>query len=83
MCCLSRFKKGFDSLDHSILLKRLHQLGICDMELKWFCNYLSDHLQRVKHDHSYSEWGSVPGGIPQDSALGPLLVLVYVNDLPL
>jgi len=64
-------------------VKRLHQLGICDLELKWFCKYLSDRLQRVKFDNSYSEWGSVLSGIPQGSALGPLLFLVYVNDMPL
>ena len=66
-----------------ILLKHLHQLGVCDMELKWFCNYLSDRLQRVKYNNSYSEWGSALGGIPQGSALGPLLFLVYVNDMAL
>ena len=76
-------RKAFGSLDHSILLKRLHQLGVCDMELKWFCNYLNDHQQRVKYGHSYSEWGSVLGGIVQGSALGPLLFLIYVNDMPL
>ena len=76
-------RKAFDSLDHSILLERLHQLGVCDVELRWFCDYLSDRLQRVKCGDSYSEWGSVLGGIPQGSALGPLLFLVYVNDMPL
>ena len=77
-------RKAFDSLDHLILLKRLHHLGICDMELQWFRNYLNDRLQRVvKYDNSYSEWGSVLGGIPQGSALGPLLFLVYVNSMPL
>ena len=40
-------RKAFDSLDHSILLERLHQLGVCDVELRWFCDYLSDHLQRL------------------------------------
>ena len=65
-------RKAFDSLDHSILLKCLHQLqlGVCNMELKWFCNYLIDRLQRVKCDNNYSERGSVLGGIPQGSALG-------------
>ena len=53
------------------------------MELKWFCNYLSDHLQRVKYNNGYSDWGSVLGGIPQGSVLGPPLFLVYVNDMPL
>lgn len=51
--------------------------------LNWFINYLSNRYQRVKLHHSYSTWGLVRGGIPQGSALGPLLFLVYVNDIPL
>ena len=57
-------RKAFDSLDHSILLERLHQLGMCDIELKWFCDYLSDRSQRIRYGTHYSEWGSVLGGIP-------------------
>ena len=53
------------------------------MELQWFANYLSDRRQRVKRGNQFSEWGSVLGGIPQGSALGPLLVLIYVNAMPL
>ena len=49
--------------------------------LNWFTNYLSHRYQRVKLHHSYSTWGLVRGGIPQGSALGPLLFLVYVNDM--
>ena len=45
-------------------------------------SYLSDCHQRVKIHNSYSTWGLVKGGIPQGSALGPLLFLVYVNDMP-
>ena len=44
------FRKAFDSLDHLILVKHLHQLGVCDIELKWFYNYLNDRLQIVKCD---------------------------------
>ena len=48
----------------------------------WFTNYLSNILQRVKLKDKVSSWSSVQGGIPQGSALGPLLFLVYVNAMP-
>ena len=74
--------KAFDSLDHSILRCRLSKLGVHGTELSWFINYLSDCLQRVKLNGKVSGWSSVKGGIPQGSALGPLLFLVYVNAMP-
>ena len=76
-------RKAFDSLDHSILLQRLQKLGVMGVELKWFANYLTNRMQRVKQKDRYSDWGLVLGGIPQGSALGPLLFLVYVNEMPL
>ena len=75
-------RKAFDSLDHKILLQRLSKLGVHGIEIAWFISYLSDRVQRVKHNGAYSEWGTVGGGIPQGSALGPLLFLVYMNDMP-
>ena len=75
-------RKAFDSLDHHILLRRLNKLGVSGTEINWFMSYLSDRHQRVKIHNSYSTWGLVKGGIPQGSALGPLLFLVYVNDMP-
>ena len=72
----------FDSLDHHILLDKLFQLNIGPAVLKWFQNYLSDRSHRVKGVDNFSEWRTMKGGIPQGSALGPLLYLVYVNDLP-
>ena len=52
-------KKAFDSLDHVILLQRLEYMGV--EELKWFTDYLSDRIQRVKHGCSYSNWRPVLG----------------------
>ena len=75
-------RKAFDSLDHVILLERFQQLGVCGTGLRWFQNYLSDHFQQVKCSTVFSDWKLVKGGIPQGNALGPLLFLIYVNNIP-
>ena len=75
-------RKAFDSLDHAVLLQRLYHLGVCGNEIAWFTSYLSDCKQRVKCGSQFSEWSLVNGGIPQGSALWPLLFLIYVNDMP-
>jgi len=49
----------------------------------WFTNYLTNHLQCVKNGGVFSDWGLVRGGIPQGSALGPLLFLMYMNEMAL
>ena len=49
-------RKAFDSLDHTILLERLHQLGVSGTELLWFRDYLTDCQQRVKYNDTYSGW---------------------------
>jgi len=67
------FCKAFDSLDHQLLLDKLFQLNVHPDVLKWFQNYLSDRWHHVKSISGISEWRSIRGGIPQGSALGPLL----------
>ena len=68
-------RKAFDSLDHCILLQRLQKLGIMGVELKWFADYLTNRMQRVKQKDRYSDGSLVLGGIPQGSALGPFLFM--------
>ena len=76
-------RKAFDSLDHVTLLHRIQELGVYNVELRWFQNYLSDRYQRVKCGDSFSDWGAVKGGIPQRSALGPLLFLTMSMTCPI
>jgi hypothetical protein len=76
-------RKAFDSCDHGILLKRMEAMGIEGLELLWFKNYLTERGQFVQIKNFRSSVLSIKVGVPQGSILGPILFLIYINNLPI
>ena len=75
-------KRAFDTVDHSILFQKLNHYGVQGLDLKWFESYLSNSKQFTRIDGVESSTQKINIGVPQGSCLGPLLFLVYINDLP-
>ena len=73
--------KAFDRVLHAGLLFKLKQLGICQPILGWVKSYLSNRFMRVVVKGQSSSWSSIEAGVPQGSILGPLLFLIYTNDV--
>ena len=74
------FSKAFDLVDHSLLT---HKLKLGNIDTSWFSSYLNKRFQQTHYAGAISDKKEVISGVPQGSVHGPILFLIYVNDLPL
>ena len=76
---LKDLSKAFDTINHELLIAKLNAYGFSEPSLKLIYNYLKDRLQHIKINSTFSEWSELIQGVPQGSALGPLLFNIYLN----
>ena len=75
-------QKAFDTINHEIILGKLHAIGFSEQTAAWFKLYLSDRTFKVNIDNHFSDLSKISCGTPQGFIFGPLLFLLYVNDMP-
>ena len=81
MWSFCRLQKAFDTVNHEILLEKLKHYGIRSKQNDWFRSFLTNRKQYVSMEGFFSQTKIVKCGVPQASTLGPLLFLIYINNL--
>ena len=78
---LMDLSKAFDTLNHDLLIAKLHAYGFSEESLQLIKSYLTNRWQRTKVNASFSDWTELLLGVPQGSVLGLLLFNIYINDI--
>ena len=79
---LINLQKAFDTLDHKFFLDKMKRIGFSDKKMEWLHPYLTNRAIFVSLGAAFLEAGTINCGVPQGSILGPLLFLLYINDIP-
>ena len=74
-------KTVFDIIDHDILLQKMYAIGLCKHSVNWFWSYLINRTFLDGLENAFSQPACVSSGVPQESILGSLLFLIYINDM--